>query len=65
MGKVMTDDRLEEIEELLTDNWFVDNPNGSDVNEYIKWLIAEVRRLRAELRKAPIETEENDWRPCP
>lgn len=42
---------LDEIQELLADNWFVDNPNGSDVNEAVAKLIETVKVMREALEK--------------
>lgn len=38
-------ERLEEIWELLTEGWFVDNPIGQDVNETIKELFDHIDEL--------------------
>src|SRR5690606_18072152 len=57
----LTPEREVYIKELLADSWFVDNPNGSDVNETIEEIFAELDAVRAELselKKCPQEAWE-------
>lgn len=42
----LSEEREKEIRDLRADNWFVDNPNGSDVNEAVDELFAEIDALR-------------------
>jgi hypothetical protein len=37
--------KLKEIEELVEDHWFYENPNTSDVECEINWLIDRVKKL--------------------
>jgi hypothetical protein len=44
--------RLKQIEDWKDDSFFVDNPNGSDVNEEVEWLINRVKKLTSALEIA-------------
>jgi len=44
----MTPEYEKEIRDLLSEDWFIDNPN-SEVNEFIQELFVEIDRLREEL----------------
>lgn len=53
--------RLKEIREKIVDYWFVDNPNGSDVNDEIVWLCdqLDLANKRCEiLREAILEVQD-------
>lgn len=54
----MTDrnERLKSIRELVHDHWFCDNPNCSDVEDEILFLLALVERLIRE-NTAPLDME--------
>lgn len=47
--KRMSPEQIENIKELITDGWFVYNPNGSDIHEEIQGLLDHIAALMTEL----------------
>lgn len=49
MSKLTPAERLKQISEYMADGFYVDNPNGSDVNDDIEWLVERIKKLEAAL----------------
>lgn len=50
MSKLTPAERLKQISEYMADGFYVDNPNGSDVNDDIEWLVERVKKLEEALK---------------
>lgn len=59
----MTDrnERLKSIRELVHDHWFCDNPNCSDVEDEILFLLALVERYEKALKRIAAKCKDNYW----